>query len=217
MAITTLDPESGDPYNFESLPPAVKSLITKWKEYLCKFPAQKETLSKNISALFQQEFNICLLNSDKETIFDLSEKLKLINQDKYDLEYKLSVFSILATTWPYWDALRTSNYLGKQKDSVKKCLASIVDLIFPSSTKNPLQTDAKQSTPEQLPAEKNCENVKEYKQSPETFKGHVGDISTVIRVAVTGRRNTPDLYEIMKLLGGEEVVSRLKAAAEKLS
>lgn len=62
-----------------------------------------------------------------------------------------------------------------------------------------------------------CENVKEYKQSPEAFKGHVGDVSTVIRVAVTGRRNTPDLYEIMKLLGREEVVSRLKAAAEKLS
>ena len=154
LARTTLDPESGAPYNFESLSPAVKSLITKWKEHLCKFPSQKETLSKNISFLFQQEFNIRLLNSDKEIIFDLSEKLKLINQDKYDLEYKLSVFSILATTWPYWDALRTGDYLGKQKDSVKKCLASIVDLIFPSSTKNPLQTDSKQRTPEQLPAEK---------------------------------------------------------------
>ena len=46
-----------------------------------------------------------------------------------------------------------------------------------------------------------CPNVKEYKQNPDAFKGHVGDLSTVLRVAVTGRRNTPDLYEIMKLLG----------------
>lgn len=61
-----------------------------------------------------------------------------------------------------------------------------------------------------------CPNVKEYKQNPDAFKGHVGDLSTVLRVAVTGRRNTPDLYEIMKLLGREAVVSRLKGAAEKL-
>ena len=52
-------------------------------------------------------------------------------------------------------------------------------------------------------------NVKEYKQSPESFKGHVGDVSTVIRLAVTGRKNTPDLYSIMKLLGKDEVIKRL--------
>ncbi len=50
--------------------------------------------------------------------------------------------------------------------------------------------------------------VKEYKQNPENFKGHVGDISTVIRVALTGRRNTPDLYEILKNLGRERIEKR---------
>ena len=54
-------------------------------------------------------------------------------------------------------------------------------------------------------------NVKEYKQNPENFKGHVGDVSTVIRLAVTGRKNTPDLYSIMKLLGEDEVVKRLSS------
>lgn len=54
-------------------------------------------------------------------------------------------------------------------------------------------------------------NVKEYKQSPESFKGHVGDVSTVIRLAVTGRKNTPDLYSIMKLLGKDEVIKRLSS------
>lgn len=55
-------------------------------------------------------------------------------------------------------------------------------------------------------------NVKEYKQNPESFAGHVGDISTIIRVALTGRTNTPDLYEITKLLGKERVNARLSAA-----
>lgn len=52
-------------------------------------------------------------------------------------------------------------------------------------------------------------NVKEYKQNPDAFKGHVGDVSTVIRVAMTSRTNTPDLYYIMQILGVQEVINRI--------
>lgn len=55
-------------------------------------------------------------------------------------------------------------------------------------------------------------NVKEFKQNPENYRGHVGDVSTVIRVALTGRTNTPDLYSISALLGRERVIKRLKDA-----
>ena len=52
--------------------------------------------------------------------------------------------------------------------------------------------------------------VKEFKANPDGYKGHVGDISTVIRVTLTGKCNTPDLYEIMKILGKEEILRRVK-------
>ena len=52
-------------------------------------------------------------------------------------------------------------------------------------------------------------NVKEYKKNPDAWKGHVGDVSTVLRIAVTSRTNTPDLYMILKLLGKEKVMERL--------
>ncbi len=55
-------------------------------------------------------------------------------------------------------------------------------------------------------------NVKEYKKDPESYKGHVGDVSSVIRIALTSRRNTPDLYSIMALLGEDEIKARLGAA-----
>lgn len=55
-------------------------------------------------------------------------------------------------------------------------------------------------------------NVKEYKQNPDAFKGHVGDVSTVIRIAVTGRTNTPDLCTILQLLGEETLHARLADA-----
>lgn len=60
-------------------------------------------------------------------------------------------------------------------------------------------------------------NVKEFKQNPCAFKGHVGDVSSVIRIAVTSRRNTPDLYSIMRLLGSDKVLARLSRAKEKYS
>ena len=57
-------------------------------------------------------------------------------------------------------------------------------------------------------------NVKEYKAEPEKFAGHIGDVSTVIRVALTGRTNTPDLFAITALLGEETVKARLEKALE---
>ena len=58
--------------------------------------------------------------------------------------------------------------------------------------------------------------VKMYKQEPEKWPGHVGDISTVIRVALTGRTNTPDMYEIMQTLGEERVKQRIEMAIKKM-
>ena len=57
---------------------------------------------------------------------------------------------------------------------------------------------------------------KEYKKNPDDFKGHVGDVAGVIRVAVTGRRNTPDLYEILQVLGKDEVMKRFDESIEIL-
>lgn len=51
-------------------------------------------------------------------------------------------------------------------------------------------------------------NIKEYKKNPEIYKGNVSDITGVIRVALTSKTNTPDLYEIMKLLGKEKIQER---------
>lgn len=55
-------------------------------------------------------------------------------------------------------------------------------------------------------------NVKEYKANPDAFKGHVGDVTTVLRVAMTSRVNSPDLYYIMKALGKDEVYDRIDTA-----
>ena len=52
--------------------------------------------------------------------------------------------------------------------------------------------------------------------NPELFKGHVGDVSTIIRLAVTSRKNTPDLCSIMNLLGKARVEDRINNALKSL-
>jgi glutamyl-tRNA synthetase len=53
-------------------------------------------------------------------------------------------------------------------------------------------------------------DVKTFKKNPGVYKGHVGDVTGVIRVAVTNRRNTPDLYEIMQVMGEKKVMERFE-------
>lgn len=51
-------------------------------------------------------------------------------------------------------------------------------------------------------------NMKEYKEDPNKFKGNVADVSTVLRVALTTKSMTPDLYEIMRIFGRERIIKR---------
>lgn len=57
-----------------------------------------------------------------------------------------------------------------------------------------------------------CPDTKQYKAAPDSYKGHVGDVSMILRVAVTGRQNSPDMYEVMRILGKEKVCDRLTKA-----
>ncbi|MCD8230244.1 MAG: glutamate--tRNA ligase family protein [Clostridiales bacterium] len=59
--------------------------------------------------------------------------------------------------------------------------------------------------------------VKIWRKAKDEWPGHVGDVSTAIRVGVTGRRNTPDLWQIMQVMGPERVKARLALALEQLS
>lgn len=54
-------------------------------------------------------------------------------------------------------------------------------------------------------------DMKEYKADPQAFRGSVADVSMFIRVAVTGKMNSPDLYTVMHILGKERTEARLRA------
>ena len=59
-------------------------------------------------------------------------------------------------------------------------------------------------------------DMKAYKLNPEAYKGNVSDISMFIRIAITGKLNSPDMYSVMQILGYETVVKRVNEMIKAL-
>ena len=60
-------------------------------------------------------------------------------------------------------------------------------------------------------------DMKLYRANPEAYRGSVADVSMFLRVAVTGRLNSPDMYEVMRVLGRNKVLARIDAMLETLN
>ena len=58
-------------------------------------------------------------------------------------------------------------------------------------------------------------NAKEYKKNKEAFLGHVGDVAAILRLTVSLRAQSPNLYIVMKILGKEEVTRRINNILNK--
>ena len=61
-----------------------------------------------------------------------------------------------------------------------------------------------------------CPDMKEYKKNPEAYKGSVGDVSMFLRIAITGKKTSPDLCSVMSILGEDRSKARLTAFADNL-
>ena len=92
------------------------------------------------------------------------------------------------------------------KDTIKEILNTYMDKYYDANDDKDTWFNKVKTMCDELGY---ASNIKDYKKNPENYKGNVADISTVIRVAVTTKSNTPDLYEILKLLGKEEILRRI--------
>ena len=98
------------------------------------------------------------------------------------------------------------------KEEIKKILSLYLEKYFDIQDDKQTWFDKIKDLSEELGY---AREVKMFKQEPEKWPGHVGDISTVLRVSLTGRQNTPDLYEIMQVLGKESIEKRIARVLEK--
>ena len=61
-----------------------------------------------------------------------------------------------------------------------------------------------------------ADNVKVWKKNKEAYKGHVGDVSEFLRIALSGRKNSPNLYYVIQILGEAKVKERIEATVSNL-
>ena len=187
-----------DMVKFNDVSKNVISLMTAKQvyDYTCQWAEQYD---KDFFALISrdEEYSVNILNIDRETPKPRKD-IAAFSEIKDYVSY-------------FFDEIYEKNYELPEnitKDMVKEILEAYLKEYNPA--------DDKQQWFDRIKAL--CEplgytpNVKEYKKNPDAFKGHVGDVSTVIRLAVTGRKNTPDLYAIMSLLGEDKVKERLSDA-----
>lgn len=99
------------------------------------------------------------------------------------------------------------------KEEIRKILEGYMNLYYSASDDKQTWFNRIKDLAESLGY---AREVKEFKQNPDSYPGHVGDISTVLRVALTSKSNTPDLYEIMQVLGEEEIKQRYELAISRL-
>ena len=91
------------------------------------------------------------------------------------------------------------------KDEIRNILKTYISNYYSNNDDNEIWFNKMKEMTDKLGY---ASNVKEYKKNPEQYKGSIVDISTVLRVALTTQSNTPDLYQIMKILGTDKIEKR---------
>ncbi len=183
------------------------------KNIIAKIPANQ--LTRNIidwANEYDTEFAKVLLNNQHMT-----EQLLAVDREndrpRKDIAHYSEVKNIYSYMFDeYFDQKTTLNFDSKIKNAdIKKFLTEYLKAYSAEDTKEEWFARLK------VVAE-NCNfgSTKEYKQNPEKFVGSIADASNILRIAVTGRSATPDLYEILKLLGTNKINSRINYVLSNL-
>lgn len=191
---------SGSLFDLEKLLNISRSYISRLKasDVYDKALVWAKEFDQDFASLLEKykDYSIAILNIEREQ-----------KKPRKDFE---SFSAIKKNIWYMYDELFIDNLtydFGKiqDKEEIKTILKLYIDKYYS-------ENDDKETWFNKIKELSNelgyCTDMKEYKTNPDNYKGSVADISTVIRVAVTTSSTTPDLYEILKLLGRERIQNR---------
>lgn len=143
-----------------------------------------------------KDYSISILNIEREQ-----------KKPRKDFE---SFSSIKSNIWYMYDEYFNNDVtynFGKitDKEEVKTILKTYIEKYYDAADDKDTWFHKIKDLTEELGY---CADMKAYRENPDMYKGSVADVSTVIRVAATTSSMTPDLYEILKLLGKDRIISR---------
>ena len=193
---------SGGLYDLDKLINISKTIISKMtKEELCDE-------AYNWASSYSDELKE-LIDRDRDYFMNIINIERCQKKPRKDIaKYE----DIIDNIWFMYDDLyeaRDKEYDWQNindKDEIKRILDTYMDKYFDITDKDSWFNGVRELTIELG----YCANMKEYREDPSKYKGSVADISTVLRVGLTSKSMTPDLYEIMKLLGKDRIIKRYK-------
>ncbi len=153
-----------------------------------------------------------IINSD----VDYFKNIINIEREKKKPRKDIANYSeILDNIWYMYDELFTNinyNFGRFSNDSVKEILTEYVNIYSDSDSQDEWFEKIKELTLKLG----YTTDMKSYKENPDNYKGSVADVSNIIRVAITSKDMTPNLYDIMVIIGKERVVNRLNCCIKSL-
>lgn len=192
---------SGALFDLEKLNNISRDVISKMtKEELLE-------RSLNWANKFDEELKE-LIEKDKEYYMNIINIERCQKKPRKDYE---TYFDIKNYIWYMYDELfikedKTYEFNGIDIEEVRNVLKTYFDKYYDASFDKDTWFNKMKEAAEEMGY---CANMKEYKLNPDNYKGSIADFSMIIRVALTTKTTTPDLYEIMKLLGTDRIKERI--------
>lgn len=177
------------------------------KNYISKLKATEVfDLLDNWSKEYDKDFNE-LINKYKEYTINV---LNIEREQKKPRKDYASFSEIKGQVWYMYDELYTDleyEFDPKfSKEDINEVLTTYFNEYYNESDDKDTWFNSMKEMAEKLGY---CTNMKEYKENPDNYKGNIADVSNIIRVGVTTKSQTPDLYIILGLLGKERIMNRI--------
>lgn len=183
----------------------LEKLINISKNYISRLKAEEVfNLVDAWSRIYDKEFNE-LINKYKDYTINVLNIEREVERPRKDIESFSAVKREIG--YMYDELFFNEEKAFERKDFYsKELLEYYIDNVYD-------EADDKQTwfnkIKEMCPKFGFASETKEYKKNPENYKGSVAHACEVIRVSVTNRTMTPDLYEILKLLGKDRIKERI--------
>ncbi|WMJ78390.1 MULTISPECIES: glutamate--tRNA ligase [unclassified Sedimentibacter] len=151
------------------------------------------------------------LENNRESVIKLLSVGRSGNKPRKDLMYCRQIFEFIQYYFDEYFGITDSYPENISEDEAKKLLSAYLETYDhaddQSSWFEKIRTIAQENGYAAKP--------KDYKKNPEMYKGHVGDVSTVIRIALVGKSNSPDIWELQQIMGEEKVRNRMSKAIKE--
>lgn len=149
-----------------------------------------------------------ILESNKEQVIKLISMGRSGKKPRKDLIYCKQIFDFISYYFDEYFEITDSYPENIDDDEAKKLLKEYLKTYDHSDDQSQWFEKIRTISKENGYAAK----LKDYKKNPDTYKGHVGDVSSVVRIAVVGRASSPDVWELQQIMGEEKVRRRIEKA-----